>query len=30
VPTFNPETPLHPQPQPVPEPKVNPALATSD
>ena len=30
VPTFNPETPLNPQPQPIPEPKVNPALATSD
>jgi hypothetical protein len=29
VPVFNPETPLNPQPQPVPEPKVNPALATS-
>ncbi len=30
VPTFNPETPLNPQPQPIPEPKVNPALATSE
>jgi hypothetical protein len=29
VPTFNPEAPLNPQPQPIPEPKVNPALATS-
>jgi Domain of unknown function (DUF4124) len=30
VPVFNPETPLNPQPQPIPEPKVNPALATSE
>jgi Domain of unknown function (DUF4124) len=30
VPSFNPETPLNPQPQPIPEPKVNPALATSE
>ncbi len=30
VPTFNPEAPLNPQPQPIPEPKVNPALATSE
>jgi len=30
VPVFNPETPLKPQPQPIPEPKVNPALATSE
>ena len=30
VPEWNPETPLNPQPQPIPEPKVNPALATSE
>lgn len=30
VPTFDPNAPLNPQPQPIPEPKVNPALATSN
>ncbi len=29
VPSFDPDKPLSPQPEPVPEPKVNPALATS-
>lgn len=30
VPKFDPEAPLNPQPQPIPEPKVNPAAATSE